>query len=100
MKPSHRVFDPLHTLPNRYLLLAGADGMGTRAQICEIHVAQRGKGGHIFADGVMELLSDGYGFLGSNDDNQPPRPDETYASPPQIGKLILKSGRSISFRVR
>ena len=58
------------------------------------------KEGHIFAEGVLEILPDGYGFLRSTDYNYLPGPDDIYVSPSQIRKFDLKTGDSISGNVR
>ena len=53
-----------------------------------------------FAEGVLEILPDGYGFLRSPDYNYLPGPDDIYVSPSQIRKFDLKTGDSISGNVR
>jgi len=58
------------------------------------------KEGHIFAEGILEILPDGYGFLRSPDYNYLPGPDDIYVSPSQIRKFDLKTGDSISGNVR
>jgi transcription termination factor Rho len=62
--------------------------------------AQSEKEGHIFAEGVLEILPDGYGFLRSPDYNYLPGPDDIYVSPSQIRKFDLKTGDTISGQVR
>ncbi len=62
--------------------------------------AQSEKEGHIFAEGVLEILPDGYGFLRSPDYNYLPGPDDIYVSPSQIRKFDLKTGDTISGNVR
>jgi transcription termination factor Rho len=68
--------------------------------IFKILQAQSEKEGHIFAEGVLEILPDGYGFLRSPDYNYLPGPDDIYVSPSQIRKFDLKTGDSISGSVR
>ena len=46
----------------------------------------------IDANGVLEMLSDGYGFLRSSDYNYLSSPDDVYVSPQQIKKYGLKTG--------
>jgi len=53
-----------------------------------------------FAEGVLEILPDGYGFLRSPDYNYLPGPDDIYVSPSQIRKFDLKTGDTISGQVR
>ncbi len=52
------------------------------------------------AEGVLEILPDGYGFLRSTDYNYLPGPDDIYVSPSQIRKFDLKTGDTISGMVR
>lgn len=54
----------------------------------------------IFAEGVLEILPDGDGFLRSSDDNYQPSPDDIYVSLRQIEEFHLKTGDTISGRVR
>lgn len=58
------------------------------------------KEGMIFAEGVLEVLSEGYGFLRSSDYNYLPGPDDIYVSPSQIKRFDLRTGDTISGQVR
>ena len=51
-------------------------------------------------NGVLEILSDGYGFLRSSDYNYLSSPDDVYVSPQQIKKYGLKTGDVIDCNVR
>jgi len=84
----------------RTLDIPGASGLRKQDLIFKILQAQSEKEGHIFADGVLEILPDGYGFLRSPDYNYLPGPDDIYVSPSQIRKFDLKTGDSISSNVR
>src|SRR6202142_2758994 len=84
----------------RSLDLPGASGLRKQDLIFKILQAQSEKEGHIFAEGVLEILPDGYGFLRSPDYNYLPGPDDIYVSPSQIRKFDLKTGDSISGNVR
>ncbi|SPF41312.1 transcription termination factor [Candidatus Sulfotelmatobacter kueseliae] len=84
----------------RTLELPGASGMRKQDLIFKILQAQSEKEGHIFAEGVLEILPDGYGFLRSPDYNYLPGPDDIYVSPSQIRKFDLKTGDTISGQVR
>jgi len=53
-----------------------------------------------FSEGVLEVLSDGYGFLRSSDYNYLPSPDDIYVSPSQIKKFGLRTGDCVSGQVR
>ncbi|MGA9864789.1 MAG: transcription termination factor Rho, partial [Terriglobales bacterium] len=78
----------------------GASGLRKQDLIFKILQAQSEKEGHIFAEGVLEILPDGYGFLRSPDYNYLPGPDDIYVSPSQIRKFDLKTGDTISGQVR
>ena len=54
----------------------------------------------ITANGVLECLSDGYGFLRSSDYNYLSSPDDVYVSPQQIKKYGLKTGDVVDCTVR
>ena len=84
----------------RTLDLPGASGMRKQDLIFKILQAQSEKEGHIFAEGVLEILPDGYGFLRSPDYNYLPGPDDIYVSPSQIRKFDLKTGDTVSGQVR
>jgi len=68
--------------------------------IFKILEAATKKDGYAFAAGVLEVLTDGYGFLRSSDYNYLPSPDDIYVSPSQIKKFLLKTGDTISGQVR
>ena len=54
----------------------------------------------ISGNGVLEVLSDGYGFLRSSDYNYLSSPDDIYVSPQQIKKYGLKTGDVVDCTVR
>jgi transcription termination factor Rho len=84
----------------RTLDIPGSSGLRKQDLIFKILQAQSEKEGHIFAEGVLEILPDGYGFLRSPDYNYLPGPDDIYVSPSQIRKFDLKTGDTISGNVR
>ena len=49
----------------------------------------------IVGEGVVEVLSDGFGFLRSPDANYLPGPDDIYVSPSQIRRFGLRTGDTI-----
>jgi transcription termination factor Rho len=61
---------------------------------------QADRKGLIFAEGVLQVLAEGYGFLRSPDYNYLPGPDDIYLSPSQIKKFDLRTGDTISGQVR
>ncbi len=58
------------------------------------------EGGIIFAEGVLEILSEGYGFLRSPKYSYLPGPDDIYVSKSQIRSFILKTGDTVGGQVR
>jgi transcription termination factor Rho len=56
--------------------------------------------GVIMAEGVLEMMPDGYGFLRSSDYNYLSSPDDIYVSPSQIKLFGLKTGDTVSGAVR
>ena len=58
------------------------------------------KGIQIIGEGVLEILSDGYGFLRSPKANYIPCSDDIYISPNQIRKFSLKTGDTVSGMIR
>ena len=56
--------------------------------------------GIIDAEGVLEILQDGYGFLRSADFNYLSSPDDIYVSPSQIRLFGLKTGDTVQGVVR
>ncbi len=57
-------------------------------------------GEDIYGDGVLEVLSDGFGFLRSANSNFMAGPDDIYVSPSQIRRFNLRKGDSISGKIR
>jgi hypothetical protein len=66
------------------LNVQGTSGLRKQELIFKILEGQTEKNGLIFAEGVLEILSEGYGFLRSPDYNYLPGPDDIYVSPSQI----------------
>ncbi len=56
--------------------------------------------GIIFASGVLDILTDGYGFLRSVNYNYLSGPDDIYISPSQIRALGLKTGDTVYGEIR
>lgn len=54
----------------------------------------------ITGEGVLEVLSDGFGFLRSPEENYLPGPDDIYVSPSQIKKFGLRTGDTIEGEIR
>ena len=58
------------------------------------------QGEHIYGDGVLEILQDGFGFLRSADGSYLAGPDDIYISPAQIRRFNLRTGDTISGLIR
>jgi len=54
----------------------------------------------VAADGVLEILPDGFGFLRAAEASYLAGPDDTYISPSQIRRFNLRTGDHISGRIR
>ncbi|MDP2227197.1 MAG: transcription termination factor Rho [Moraxellaceae bacterium] len=57
-------------------------------------------GEEIFGDGVLEILSDGFGFLRSSEGSFLAGPDDIYVSPSQIRRFNLRTGDTIAGTIR
>ncbi|KPK77123.1 MAG: transcription termination factor Rho [candidate division Zixibacteria bacterium SM23_73] len=80
--------------------IPGMGGLRKQELIFKILEAKTEKDGFIFAEGVLETLPEGYGFLRSPDYNYLPGPDDIYVSPSQIKRFDLRKGDTISGQVR
>src|SRR5215467_13771577 len=54
----------------------------------------------ISGDGVLEVLSDGFGFLRSPESNYLPGPDDIYVSPSQVRRFGLRTGDTVEGQIR
>jgi transcription termination factor Rho len=81
----------------------GIEGMArSRKQdiIFAILKAHAQKGEDIYGDGVLEILQDGFGFLRSADSSYLAGPDDIYVSPSQIRRFNLRTGDTVSGKIR
>jgi len=77
------------------LEIQGTSGLRKQELIFKILEAQTEKNGLIFAEGVLEILPEGYGFLRSPIYNYLPGPDDIYVSPSQIKRFDLHTGDTV-----
>lgn len=56
--------------------------------------------GNIVAEGILETLQDGFGFLRSKESNYRAGPDDIYVSPNQIKRFSLKNGDKVEGQIR
>ncbi len=78
----------------------GASSLRKQELIFKVLQAQTEKSGLIFAEGVLECLPDGFGFLRAPEYNYLPGPDDIYVSPSQIRRFDLRTGDTVSGQVR
>src|SRR6185436_19006924 len=82
------------------LNIEGAAGLRKQELIFALLQAHAAKDQAIFGDGVLETLSDGFGFLRSPDYNYLPGPDDIYVSPSQIRNFDLHTVDTVSGQIR
>ncbi|MCK4237158.1 MAG: transcription termination factor Rho, partial [Candidatus Krumholzibacteria bacterium] len=82
------------------LKIMGLSALRKQEIIFKILEAQAQQNGLIFNEGVLQVLSEGYGFLRSSAYNYLPGPDDIYVSPSQIKKFDLRTGDTVSGQVR
>ncbi len=82
------------------LEIPGVSSLRKQDLIFKILEARTEKTGLVYAEGVLEVMQEGYGFLRSPDYNYLPGPDDIYVSPSQIKRFDLKTGDTVSGQVR
>jgi transcription termination factor Rho len=80
--------------------LDDAAGLKKSDLIFRVLHAQAQKSGLLFAEGVLELMPDRYGFLRAPESSYLPGPDDIYVSPSQIRRFNLRTGDTVSGLVR
>ncbi len=94
-----------NTVPELIETLKGMGGdhsarMRRQDIIFSILKSQAKKGEDIFSEGVLEILQDGFGFLRSADSSYLAGPDDIYVSPSQIRRFNLRTGDTVSGKIR
>jgi transcription termination factor Rho len=82
----------------RELSVSGYLRMRRPDLITRLLQAQTERDGHIFGDGVLEIIEDGFGFLRGQ--RFLPGPDDIYVSQSQIRRFGLRTGDRVSGQVR
>ena len=82
------------------LNLEGISAMKKQDLIFKLLETQTQRNGVINAEGVLEILPDGFGFLRSANYNYLPGPDDIYVSPSQIRRFNLRTGDTVTGQVR
>ena len=80
--------------------IEGANTLTKQDLIYAILTAQSDSNGSIFAQGVLECLPDGFGFLRAPDFNYLPGSDDIYVSPAQIKRFGLRTGDTVEGQIR
>lgn len=84
----------------RNLGMVGTSTLRKQELIFKILEAQAERSGLILAEGVLEVLPDGFGFLRAPHYNYLPGPDDIYVSPSQIRRFDLRTGDTVAGQVR
>ncbi|MBI4511665.1 MAG: transcription termination factor Rho [Deltaproteobacteria bacterium] len=80
--------------------IEGFSAMRKQELIFALLNARADQRGEIWAEGVLETLPDGFGFLRAPDYNYLPGPDDIYVSPSQIRRFGLRTGDTITGQIR
>lgn len=80
--------------------IPGVSGLRKQELIYKVMENQSVSDGTILAQGVLDVMEEGYGFLRSPDYNYLPGQDDIYVSPSQIKRFDLRTGDTISGQVR
>lgn len=81
----------------------GVENIGTmKKHELIFHVLQKNaeRSGILFAEGVLEILPEGFGFLRSQSFNYLPCPEDIYVSPSQIRRFDLQTGDLVAGQIR
>lgn len=82
----------------RKLDIAGVSGLKKQDLIFKLLQAQTEEAGNTFSDGILDIVSDGFGFL--RGDRMLPGPDDMYVSQSQIRRFGLRTGDRVWGQVR
>jgi transcription termination factor Rho len=80
--------------------IEGAQGLKKQELIFALLSGIADKRFEVHAEGVLELLSDGFGFLRSADSDYQPSPDDIYVSPSQVRRFNLRPGDTVTGPIR
>jgi len=82
------------------LSIEGSSGLTKQELIFEILKAKLENGDSLYAEGVLEILPDGFGFLRSSENSYLPGPDDIYVHPRFISRQNMRSGHTVGGKVR
>ncbi len=80
--------------------IEGAQGLKKQDLLFAILSGIADKRYEVHAEGVVELLSDGFGFMRSADSDYQPSPDDIYVSPSQVRRYNLRPGDTVNGPIR
>ncbi len=80
--------------------IPGVSGLRKSELIYKIMENASSSNSTILAEGVLEILDEGYGFLRSPDYNYLPGQDDIYVSPSQIKRFDMRTGDIVAGQVR
>ncbi len=75
-------------------------GMRRQELMFRVLESQASREGNFFAEGVLEVLPEGFGFLRAPEQNYLAGPEDIYVSPSQIRKFNLHTGDTLSGMIR
>jgi transcription termination factor Rho len=81
----------------------GVENFGTmRKHELVFHILQKivQRGGVLYAEGILEVMPEGYGFIRSPSFSYLPTPEDVYVSPSQIRRFDLQTGDDITGQIR
>ena len=81
------------------LEVEGANNLPRRELLYRV-IQAHASDGSVVAEGVLEKLNDGYGFLRATESSYLPGPDDIYVSPSQIRRFNLQTGDTVRGRIR
>jgi transcription termination factor Rho len=82
------------------LEIENASGMRKQDLLFAILKAETANQHRIYAEGVLETLPDGFGFLRAPDQSYYAGPDDIYVSPSQIRRFNLRTGDTVLGQIR
>jgi transcription termination factor Rho len=94
-KPAHEIIELAQEMG-----IEGAARSRKQDVIFSILKSHAKSGEDIYGDGVLEILQDGFGFLRSADSSYLAGPDDIYVSPSQIRRFNLRTGDTVSGKIR
>ncbi|HWS03235.1 MAG TPA: transcription termination factor Rho [Gammaproteobacteria bacterium] len=94
-KPAHEIIELAQEMG-----IEGAARSRKQDVIFSILKSHAKSGEDISGDGVLEILQDGFGFLRSADSSYLAGPDDIYVSPSQIRRFNLRTGDTVSGKIR